>query len=222
MTTRPMRWKIRDKRRFLIALLTELAGDAYVSFEGELSCVAVSRLPGASGEETSILKRNTLWPRQDFVVLPLESDNVQAIGIAIGGTLPKAIIHIQIEKSGRLELGVYDNFGGIVFGPALTPAFLSGLQSDGVIAPWTESSITVALRCVSPVTLLGSHGWDFIYHFGAVGIGEVDAGGAVAFAGGGVGFLHLVYDAGAARLRGRWPRVPLYAARDLRADDFEG
>ena len=29
---------------------------------------------------------------------------------AIGGTIPNAIIHIQIEKDGLLQFGAYDNF----------------------------------------------------------------------------------------------------------------
>jgi len=39
------------------------------------------------------------------------------------------------------------------------------------------------------------HGRDTVYHFGAFGLGQVDAGGAGALAGGGAGVLHLVYDA---------------------------
>jgi hypothetical protein len=138
MATENVRWKVRDKRQFLMTVMAELAGGAHISFEGNLSSVALSGLPNASEEETPNLKRNTLWPKQDFVILPLEPDNINAIGAAIGGTLPNAIIHIQMEKSGRLEVGLYDNFGGIIFGPALTPVFLSRLQSDGVIAQWND------------------------------------------------------------------------------------
>jgi hypothetical protein len=34
---------------------------------------------GASSDETQVLKRNTLWPKQDFVVLPLEAEMVGPI-----------------------------------------------------------------------------------------------------------------------------------------------
>ncbi len=63
----PHLYKVRDKRRFLVAAMEELAGAARISFEGDLSATNVSKLNGASGEETQVLKRNTLWPKQDFV-----------------------------------------------------------------------------------------------------------------------------------------------------------
>jgi len=95
---------------------------------------------GASGDETTALKRNTLWPKQDFVVLPLEAETVGSIMEAVGGTVPRSILHIQVEKEGRLELGLYDNFApkAMFFGPALTPEVLENLQSDGILSHWTE------------------------------------------------------------------------------------
>jgi uncharacterized protein (TIGR00255 family) len=65
------------------------------------------------------------------------------------------------------------------------------------------------------VTLLGTHGWDFVYHFGAFGVREVDAGVAGAVAGGGAGVFGLVYDARAAGLGDGWAGVPLHDARDV-------
>jgi hypothetical protein len=140
MTTQQQRWKIRDKRLFLIAVMEELAGTARISFEGDLSATRAFDMAGASKEETPILKRNTLWPQQDFIVLPLETESAKAIIAAIGGTVPKSILHIQIEKSGRLELGLYDNFDprATFFGLALTPRFLSTLQFEGIITHWTD------------------------------------------------------------------------------------
>jgi hypothetical protein len=140
MPTKPDLFKIRDKRRFLIAAMEELAGAAHISFEGDLSATRISHLAGASGDETSILKRNTLWPKQDFVVLALEPDCVKAIMAAIGGTVPRSILHVQIEKGNCLELGLYDNFDpkASFFGSALTPLFLSQLQSAGIITPWID------------------------------------------------------------------------------------
>jgi hypothetical protein len=69
--------------------MRELVGTARISFEGDLNATAVAHLAGASADETEILKRNTLWPKQDFVVLPLETDLVGAIIAAIGGTVPR-------------------------------------------------------------------------------------------------------------------------------------
>jgi hypothetical protein len=120
--------------------LQQLAGSAFVSFEGDLSGTALVGATGASGDETKALKRNTLWPKQAFVVLPLEAETVDLIMGAVGGTVPRSILHIQIEKDGRLELGLYDNFApkGMFFGPALTPSFFGTLRNEGVLSPWTD------------------------------------------------------------------------------------
>jgi hypothetical protein len=136
----PLLYKVRDKRRFLAAALAELAGVAQVSFEGDLSSTSLSAVAGASSDETQVLKRNTLWPKQDFVVLPLEAEMVGPIMAAVGGTVPRGIIHIQVQKDGRLELGLYDNFAPkcMFFGPSLTSAFFATLQDAGTLVHWTE------------------------------------------------------------------------------------
>src|SRR5215469_3287046 len=102
------RWKVLDKRRFLLALMEELAGDAHVSFEGDLRKTSLLTMPGASEEPTAALKRNTTWPKQDFAIVPLEPSMSNNIMAAIGGTVPGAILHIQIEKDGQLQFGAYD------------------------------------------------------------------------------------------------------------------
>ncbi|HEX4320068.1 MAG TPA: hypothetical protein VHZ52_04145 [Acidobacteriaceae bacterium] len=131
-------WKVCDKRRFLISTMEELAGDAHISFEGDLSAFALLNFADASEEETSVLKRNTLSPRQDFVVLPLETGLATGIIRAIGGTVPKTILHIQVEKAGRLEMGLYDQFHpeATFFGPALTAPMLDRLESEGILRKW--------------------------------------------------------------------------------------
>jgi hypothetical protein len=136
----PLLYKVRDKRRFLAAALAELAGNAQVSFEGDLSMTSLSDVPGASNDETQVLKRGTLWPKQDFVVLPLEVEMVLPIMAAVGGTVPRGLIHIQVQKEGRLQLGLYDNFDPncIFLGPGLTPSFIATLQEAGVLTHWIE------------------------------------------------------------------------------------
>ena len=136
----PLLYKVRDKRRFLAAALAELAGNAQVSFEGDLSMTSLSDVPGASNDETQVLKRGTLWPKQDFVVLPLEVEMVRPIMAAVGGTVPRGLIHVQVQKEGRLQLGLYDNFDPncIFLGPGLTPSFIATLQEAGVLTHWIE------------------------------------------------------------------------------------
>jgi hypothetical protein len=133
-------WKVQDERRLLLALMEELAGGAHVSFEGDLQGLTLSSIPGASGEPTVALKRNTLWPKQDFVVVPLEPSMGQKIIAAIGGTVPRAIIHVQIEKDGQLQFGAYDNFHPqcIFFGTGVKEAVLESLVSQSIIRPYAE------------------------------------------------------------------------------------
>jgi hypothetical protein len=133
-------WKVLDKRRLLLTLMEELAGGAHVSFEGRLRGLSLSNISGASGEPTSVLKRNTLSPKQDFVVVPLEPSMGQRIIAAIGGTIPGAIIHIQIEKDGQLQFGAYDNFHPecIYFGNAVKEAVIQSLISENIMRRYTE------------------------------------------------------------------------------------
>jgi hypothetical protein len=133
-------WKVLDKRCLLLTLMEELAGGAHVSFEGDLRGLSLSNISGASGEPTAALKRNTLSPKQDFVVVPLEPSMGQRIIAAIGGTVPGAVIHIQIEKGGQLQFGAYDNFHpeSIFFGSEVKEDFIKSLVSQNIMRPYTE------------------------------------------------------------------------------------
>jgi hypothetical protein len=128
----PSQFKILDKRRFLIAAMNALSGNAHISFEGDLKSHEFSTIAGHSFDEAAVLKRNALWPKQDFVVLPLESGLVDDLCKAIGGTVPRAIIHIQIEKDGKLALGLYDNFQANNLA-GLDRDFLETLQSEDIV-----------------------------------------------------------------------------------------
>ncbi len=54
--------------------------------------------------------------------------------------MPRSILHIQIEKDGRLELGMYDNFDpeASFFGSRLTPEFFDRLSSNGILKEWVS------------------------------------------------------------------------------------
>jgi len=133
-------WKVLDKRRLLLALMEELAGGAHVSFEGDLRGLTLSSISGASGEPTATLKRNTLRPKLDFVVVPLEPSMGPKIIAAIGGTVPGAIIHVQIEKDGQLQFGSYDNFDPecIYFGSEVKENVIQSLISQNIMRPYSE------------------------------------------------------------------------------------
>jgi hypothetical protein len=132
-------WVVRDKRRLLLAMMDALAGDASISFEGNLAGLELLKMPGASQEVTAPFKRNTTWPKQDFVVVPLEPSASRAIISAIGGTVPNRIFHIQIEKEGLIQFSACDNFHPqcIFFGAAVKQEVLESLVTESIIRPYT-------------------------------------------------------------------------------------
>jgi hypothetical protein len=126
---------VHFKNQLLFAAMKQLAGNAEISFEGDLSSLGLLAVPGASTHETFVLKRNTMRPRQDFVILPLETNTIGSVQRAMGGTIPKSVLHIQIAKAGRLEFGAYDRFhpSALFFGKALGSDFLDALISKGIL-----------------------------------------------------------------------------------------
>jgi hypothetical protein len=135
-------WPVaRDKPGLLIAMMRHLAGDAHISLEGDLSRCSFPSSLNPSGEETPALRRNTAYPKQDFVVLPLTPESIAPIFKQVmAAGLKRAIIHIQIEKAGELQFGSYDNFHHeciVGFPPGVTPEFLNQLQSSGVVRSWS-------------------------------------------------------------------------------------
>jgi hypothetical protein len=134
-------WKVRGKGQLLLVLMEALEGNAHISFEGNLRSLPLSSYPGASSEPTDALKRNTLWPKQDFVVVPLEPSSSTEIYAALGGVIPRTVRHVQIEKDGVLQFGAYDNFHPecIFFGGAVTTQMLESLVSNDILQPLTES-----------------------------------------------------------------------------------
>ena len=99
----------------LFAMMRMFASDqSRIAFEGNLAATELYRLEGASYEETEILKRATIAPRLDFVILPLFQSRVPKIQKAIRSKIAfgeySGIVHVQIETSGELVFGAYDNF----------------------------------------------------------------------------------------------------------------
>lgn len=113
------------------SLVHALCGDAHISLEGDLSRCRedLTAIRGASGQETTILKMNTLSPAHDFIVLPLETDTLDAIAT---GILPRIGIarhvwHIQMEKQGALQFAAYDNFDTASVGELIPEVLLAEL-----------------------------------------------------------------------------------------------
>jgi len=116
--------------------MTELAGDSRISLEGDLSRCRFPDDLVVSRDETGVLKRHTLVPRQDFVVLRLSADAVAPIfQQVLSAGLKHPIIHVQIERAGVMELGAYDNFHAecVVTGPGMSAELLDELKSKSVL-----------------------------------------------------------------------------------------
>lgn len=133
---------VRDAARVLNHFMTALAGDARVSFEGDIAHLRFPLMLKPSPCETAVLHRQSLVPRLEFVTLPLEAATVQPILdlVAPGGRLIPQVVHVQIEKKGRLEFAAYDRFAddAVTCGGGTTPVrTLWHLERTGAIERWT-------------------------------------------------------------------------------------
>lgn len=134
----PKYWlNARDKPALFVAIAKALAGNAYVSFEGDLSSCALGEIPGASAIESDTLKRNTLSPVQDFVIVPLEAETVAPILASVlpSGRVVDEVEHIQILKDGACQFAAYDHFHPlcVVCGDAVPLQLLEHLLTIGVL-----------------------------------------------------------------------------------------
>jgi hypothetical protein len=117
MTSAQPRFLLHTKHKpeLLLAVMRTLAQeDARISFEGRLSHTELAKIAGTSFNETEVLKRNTTSTRMDFVVLPLTPETAPAIEKAIASKVAfkdyAGIVHVQIERQGRLVFVACDHF----------------------------------------------------------------------------------------------------------------
>lgn len=91
--------------------------------------------PRPTEECRSILRRNTTWPLQDFVILPLEDetrDQIREVLHRVG--LKRLVWHVQIEKAGEQVFGAYDMFdNGCWASEAVGKEVLDSLVERGVL-----------------------------------------------------------------------------------------
>jgi hypothetical protein len=116
--------------------MEELAGDASMSLEGDLQrCNFKDRIV-ISRDETDLLRRNTITPKLDFIVLSLIPETVDEIfNQIIKAGLDRAIVHVQIGRDGVIELAAYDNMHPecVVTGPGVDFQLLEDLRTKNVI-----------------------------------------------------------------------------------------
>ncbi len=136
-----MHWWLepRNKPALLWAVLEAFPQGAYLSLEGDLKNFGLLERADASSEETSSLRRNTLSPRLDFVVVPVTTALVATLKELLSGPGifgdDGSLIHAQIEHNGRLVFGAYDNFHKdcVVAYEPLDQQFLERLCNNGVL-----------------------------------------------------------------------------------------
>jgi hypothetical protein len=129
----------RHRPRLWAAMMhARAAENTNISFEGMLSHTELAQMEGVGHEESDVLKRSTLQPKRDFRILPLTPQNVSAIVKAITSKIAfgnRGIIHVQIERNGKMAFAAYDNFDRecVVAYPAVSSASLDELTMTGVL-----------------------------------------------------------------------------------------
>ena len=134
---------VRDKPAFLRRIMCTLAGDAEISFEGDLKSFAFPPELTKDSESES-LRRATSSPQLDFLRCPLNQTTVTPILNALGSgkELVSDIIHIQISVSDRLEFGAYDQFHRdcVVTGARVPIDLLLELKNCGIIRSFAPAN----------------------------------------------------------------------------------
>jgi hypothetical protein len=103
--------------------------------KGALLQTELAHIEGVTHEENGVLKRATLWPIFDFLVLPLTQEKLSAIEkaviykIAFGN---RGIIHVQIERNVKMAFSAYDGFQHAVPYSAVPGALLEELTEKRV------------------------------------------------------------------------------------------
>ena len=136
----------RDRPRLLLAMMHALAADdGRISFEGKLSETELAQMAGTACEEDGVLKRATLQPKLDFLVLPLTPKNLSPLERVIVSKVAfgnGGIIHVQIERHGRMAFAAYDNFDRdcLVAYSDVSPAVLDELIKTRVLRSYQRAS----------------------------------------------------------------------------------
>ncbi len=117
---------------------------ALASFEGDLSALHLNELVGCTFDEMNSLKRQTIEPQMDFVVVPINSQNVAALKqcFAKRDVLGEngSIIHTQIEVGGEPVFIACDNFHDDCTVASITvpETFLARLKEQGILRGYGE------------------------------------------------------------------------------------
>jgi hypothetical protein len=130
---------VRDCQGTLWAFYRHYKGQAWASFEGDLSSLKLDELPGSTTQETCALKRQTISPTMDFIVVPITDSTIDMLKLRLSarGTLGRngSVIHTQIAVGDDLLLSACDNFHDDATGASLSVPehFLLEIKNLGLL-----------------------------------------------------------------------------------------
>ncbi len=139
------RLEVRDCQGTLWAFYREYQDNALASFEGDLAALHLNEIPGASDQQTSALKRQTIKPELDFCVVPINTASIAMLKARLStrGVLGRdgLVIHTQIEVAKELILIACDNFHDdcTVASHAVPKFFLSQLKAQGLLRAYSDA-----------------------------------------------------------------------------------
>ena len=137
--------EVRDCQGTLWAFYRQYEGQAVASFEGNLASLKLQELPGSSTQETSTIRRQTIEPELDFVVVPINQETVRELKnrLSSHGVLGRegAVIHTQLSVGDNLVLIACDNFHRecTVASMAVPEPFLKEMQSHGLLRAYSDT-----------------------------------------------------------------------------------
>jgi hypothetical protein len=124
-------------------MLDCFCGDAFISFEGDLSKFDFGQIRDVMSPPTEVLRCQTIWPKQEFVILPVEDDTKTIIQRTILPRigLRRRVLHVQIAKTGQLEFAAYDCFhpDTVWVSQNVSEVLLQSLISDKAIWSFSKS-----------------------------------------------------------------------------------
>ena len=143
--TKHLQFIARDPPALLRAMMFALAGDAQISFEGDLSAYDFASIGPQVAERDCYLFRNTIDPVEDFVVLPLNADTVKPLWNLLAASVPvgrfSSVSHVQIGRDGKVAFSACDWFHQDTVGcsDAVPEALIASLMEKRIITPYRPS-----------------------------------------------------------------------------------
>jgi hypothetical protein len=139
----------RDRPSLLVAMMRALAAkDCKISFEGKLSKTELAQMDGITHEETGVLKRSTLWPKLEFLVLSLTQEKLPAIEKALTSKLAfgeRGLVHVLMERNGKVAFSAYDGFQHVAASSAIPSTLLEELIKTRVLRNYQRQSPSTRL-----------------------------------------------------------------------------